>query len=269
MSTPNNTNKGKSVPPVDDLTSWADAALVENDSDNEVLAARKFQERQQRRAEKKREEEQKKAEEEWKCVEEVKKAEEARKAAEVRKAEEARKTVEAKKAMASTAGGGAKCEGCESTGADCTMVMPGGSKATVCACRRRQKMGCMCPRVEKKEHWRKWEEPLSPQGSSKRKQTWVRSPEVADDEEEDKDKEEGSLRLIGKWVVAAIDDLQHTLDLEYVAGLEEELDLEVPKEEEAEASVELGELRKEAEEPAEEPEDEESEEEEGSDDEEV
>ncbi|KIJ59126.1 hypothetical protein HYDPIDRAFT_33478 [Hydnomerulius pinastri MD-312] len=235
----------------------------------DVLAARKFQEHQRCRAERKREEEQKKAEEEQKH------AEEARKAAEVKKAEEAWKAAEAKKATVSvrgtlTAGGGAKCEGCESTGVDYTMEMPSGSKATTCDHCHRQKMECMCPRVEKKERQQ------------------VRSPEVEDNKEDEE--EEDALQLIaraiddlmqelkemqweyreqGKWVAAAINNLQHMLDLEYVAGPEEESDLEVPEEEVAEASAELGEFRKEVEQAAEEPEDEGSEEEEGSDDDEV
>ncbi|KIJ61046.1 hypothetical protein HYDPIDRAFT_31748 [Hydnomerulius pinastri MD-312] len=286
MSASNNASKGKSVPPADDLTKWADVALAENDSDDEVLAARKFQECQRRRAEKKREEEWKKAEEERKRAEEVKKAEEVRKAVEAKKAEEARKAAEAKKATALTrgvlsTGGGAKCEGCENAGVDCTMEMPGGSKATACDRCHRQKMGCVRPGVEKKESRRKREEPTSPRGGSKRKQMRIRSPEMEDDEE-DKD-EEDALRLIvkaingltqemkemrreyreqGKRVVAAIDDLQHMLDPEYVAGPEEESDPEVPEEEVAEASAELGELRKEAEAAAEETEDEESDDEE-------
>ncbi|KIJ67277.1 hypothetical protein HYDPIDRAFT_25748 [Hydnomerulius pinastri MD-312] len=120
------------------------------------------------------------------------------------------------------------------------------------------------------------------QEEERRAHTWVWSPEMEDDEE-DKDEGEDTLRLIvkaingltqevkemrqeyreqGKRVVAAIDDLQHTLDPEYVAGPEEELDLEVPEEEVAEASAELGELRKEAEAAAEETEDEESDDEE-------
>ncbi|KIJ64160.1 hypothetical protein HYDPIDRAFT_29048 [Hydnomerulius pinastri MD-312] len=265
MSTSNNASKGKSVPPTDNLTKWADVALTENDSDDEVLATRKFQEHQRHRAEKKQEEERKKAEEERKGVEEAKKAEEVRKAAEAKKAEEAQKAVEAKKAKASTrgassAGGGAKCEGCENAGVDCTMEMSGGSKATICDRCRRQKMGCVRPGIEK-ERQRKREEPTLPQGGSKRKQTWVRSPEMEDDKE-DEDEEEDTLRLIGKWVVATIDDLQHTLDPEYVVGPEEESDPEVPEEEVAEAEAELGELRKEAAAAAEEPEDEESDEEE-------
>ncbi|KIJ59836.1 hypothetical protein HYDPIDRAFT_32826 [Hydnomerulius pinastri MD-312] len=275
MSASNNANKGKSVPPINDLMWWTDAALAENSSNDE-----------------KWEEEQKKVEEEWKHTEEAKKVEEARKVAEVKKAEEVWKAAEVKKTTASvrgtlTVGRGAKCEGCKSTGADCTMKMPSGSKATTCNHCRRQKMGCVCPGVEKKERWRKREEPTLPQGSSKRKQMWVQSPEVEDDEEEED--EEDALQLIarainglmqevkemwreyweqGKWVVAAIDDLQHMLDPEYMMGPEEESHPEVPEEEVTEASAELGELRKEAEEAVEEPEEEESEEEEGSDDEE-
>ncbi|KIJ61365.1 hypothetical protein HYDPIDRAFT_31448 [Hydnomerulius pinastri MD-312] len=134
MSTSNNTNKGKSVPPVDNLTWWMDTALAENDSDDKALAARKFQECQQHRAEKK--------------------------------------------------------------------AIDGLTQ-------------------ELKEMRQEYQEQ-------------------------------------GKWVVATINNLQHRLDPEYVAGSEEELDLEVPKKKMAEASVELGELRKEAEAAVEEPEDEES-----------
>ncbi|KIJ61383.1 hypothetical protein HYDPIDRAFT_31472 [Hydnomerulius pinastri MD-312] len=234
--------------------------MAENDSDNEALTTRKFQERQRCRAEKKREEEQKKAEEEWKCTEEAKRVEEVRKAVEVKKAEEARKVAEAKKATTSargrlTMGGGAKCEGCESMGMDCTMEMPSGSKATACDCCRGQKMGCVRPGVEKKECWRKQEEPMSLQGGSKRKQTWVQSPEEVKEMWWEYWEQ-------GKWVVTAINNLQHMLDPEFVVGPEEESDPKVSKEEMVEALVELGELRKEVEEAAVEPEDEESEEEE-------
>ncbi|KIJ59135.1 hypothetical protein HYDPIDRAFT_24398 [Hydnomerulius pinastri MD-312] len=244
MSTSNNTNKGKSMPPINDLMRWTDVALAENNSDDKVLTTRKFQECQQRRAEKKQKEEQKKAEEEWKRAEEAKKVEEARKVVEVKKVEEVWKAAEAKKATALARGA----------------LTAGGGQG-----HHRQKMGYVYPEVEKKERRRKWEEPTSPRSGSNRKQTWVWSPEVEDDEEEeDKDALQLIARVIdglmqelkemwweywkqGKWVVTAIDDLQHKLDLEYVAGPEEESDPEVLKEEMAEASVELGELRKEAE----------------------
>ncbi|KIJ58996.1 hypothetical protein HYDPIDRAFT_33610 [Hydnomerulius pinastri MD-312] len=137
------------------------------------------------------------------------------------------------------------------------MEMPGGSKATACDRCHRQKMGCVHPGIEKKERQRKQEEPTLPRGGSKRKQMQAINGLTQEMKEMQREYWEQ-----GKWVVAAIDDLQHTLDPEYVAGPEEESDLEVPKEEVAEASAELGELRKEAEAVAEELEDEESDDEE-------